>query len=316
MNEATATPPAEGTTPESTPPEGTPPENNSNGGIPAAVSPDGLLSGSSTPDPEGTPPEGTPPEGTAPEVTPVPGEVPKRPAHIAAQFWDEVKGEVLPEAMGKAYNDLRKQFNKLNQEKGEVPETPEDYLKDWLPPHRTRAGEGEKEGKEFTRYGELQTTDPVFQALAKAAKKNNLTAVQFKEFTQDIMEDLHGILPDPFDAQAELGKLGEAGPVVVETNLKWMEHLHKNGVLNEDQFNHLRGVGKTALGVEVVNILRLNSGEKPIPLNASVNSGVKTQDEVNAMVADPLYKKDGPDGDAFRAKVDLEFAKTFGTEEA
>ena len=76
------------------------------------------------------------------------------------------------------------------------------------------------------------------------------------------------------------------------------------------------GFGSTALGVQLTNKLRLNSGEKPIPgkLNGNANKGRKTPDECQAMMDDERYRADGAAGDAFRAEVDKAFAETFGTE--
>jgi len=207
-------------------------------------------------------------------------------------------------------------MNKLRQEKGgeKAPENAEEFLKDWVPPHRSRPGEGEKEGAELNKFGDLQPDDPVFVAMSKAAKSANMSKGQFDDFMQDALEHIHPLLKEPFNPEQELGKLGEGGDKMVQVNSSWIQRLQKNGVLNEDQHRLMLSFGATALGVEVVNALRLNSGEKPIPINTSVNSGVKTANEAQAMLADPRYNEDSPAGDAYRAEVDKVFAEVHGTE--
>lgn len=308
MNDATVTEES------SAPDEATGNENNSNGDSPQTAPNTGLLASAGTED------ETPAPETSDPDTTPEPGTIAERPTYIAEQFWDKQAGTLKDEALANSYNELRKEFNKLSQGKEaqeeKAPGDPKDYLKDFKPPHRTRPGEGQKEGELLDQYKNIQPDDPFFVAMSKAAKNSNLSKGQFDDMMQDVMEELHKTLPEPFNSEKELALLGEGGEKMVKTNSTWVNHLHKNGVLNEAQFNHLISVGNTALGVEVVNKLRINSGEKPIPVNASVNSGQKTPDECRAMVADKRYKEDGPAGDAYRKTVDAAFAETFGTNPA
>lgn len=296
-----------------TPETPAPPEDNSNGGAPQDP---GLLA--NPPSDAENPPASTPPAGEPTQTDGIPVTPGEKPAHIAEQFWDADKGAVKVDVLGESYNSLRNEMNKLRQEKGEPNGKPlenaEDFLKDWTPPHRSSPREGQKEGDELNKFGDLQPDDPVFVAMSQAAKNSNMSKGQFDDFMQGAMEHLHPLLKDPFNPQKELESLGEGGEKMVQVNSTWIERLQRNGILNEDQHRLMLSFGATALGVEVVNALRLNSGEKPIPVNASVNTGVKTQAEAQAMLNDDRYRQDGPVGDAYRAEVDKAFAETFGTE--
>lgn len=288
-------------------------EDNSNGNSSQANQDPGLLAdaGKKAGDPA--------PEAKDPTATPEPGTIAERPAYIAEQFWDVEKGTLKDEALANSYNELRNKFNKLSQDKGgKAPEKAEDYLVDYKPPHRARPSDGQKDGDLLDRYGELDPKDPVFVAMANFAKKGGMSPADFNDGMQELMETLHPILPEVFNPAKEKALLGEGAEQMIKTNRGWIDTLARNGVVNEDEFNLLLGFGATALGVQLTNKLRLNSGEKPIPvnLNGGANKGRKTPDECQAMMADERYHADGAVGDAYRAEVDKAFAETFGTDPA
>lgn len=263
-----------------------------------------------------TAPDFTPDPSQAADPSKAPSSV-ERPKDIGEQFWDPVKGEVRAEMLAKSYNEVRKQNNKLLQEKGDAaPENAEDYLKDYKPPHRARPGEGEKEGSELGRFGNIDAEDPMVVVMSKAAKNARLSKGQFDDFMQDVMEGIHPLLPEPFNAEKEMGLLGEGGEALVKANKSWVDRLASRGVLNENQYNLMLKFGSTAEGVLLTNALRIENGEKPIPVNASVATGKKTEAECAAMLADPRYNQDGPAGDTYRDEVDKEFALTHGTDPA
>jgi len=277
----------------------------------------GLLADAKKTDETKTPATETPPVDD-PTKTPA-TEIAERPPEIDEQFWDTEKGVVKGAVLGKSYKDLRTEFNKLQQDKGEkAPEKAEDYLTDFKPPHRSRPTGDQKEGDTLDRYGELKADDPVFIGLSKAAKGADMSQAQFNDFIQVALEELHPILPEPFNAEKEKALLGEGAENMITTNRDWLDTLARNGVLNEDEFKLLLAFGGTALGVQLTNKLRLNSGEKPIPikLNGNANTGRKTPDECQAMMADDRYYADGAAGDAYRKEVDAAFALTHGTEPA
>ncbi len=279
---------------------------------PAAKTP-GLMGQSGEGDPPPAEPPKHPAEGDPPPTEPAkPGE---RPEFIPEQFWNKESKEVDTEAMAKSYAELRNQNNKLLQDgPGKPLETAEEYLKDFVPPTKGRSGAQGEEGSPLDRFEEgLDANDPAFIAASKAAKAANLSKKMFNEFIITFMEETNRLLPEPIDVEKELESLGEGGTAMVQTNVNWVNALKTNGVLNEDQHALLFEFGSTALGVELVNALRTNSGEKPIPTGGSVNTGAKTPAECQAMIADERYRQDGPVGDAYRAEVDAEFAKAFGT---
>ena len=252
-----------------------------------------------------------------PEVEPEPQEESQaeRPDSLPEQFWDKEKGELKSESLVKSYLDLRKEFNKVKKEKGgkneKALETSEEYLEDFEVPKEIETEDGVKS---LDRIRDLPNDDPVVVSFSKAAKKYNLSKEQFTGIVADVLAGANDLLPEPFNREAEMEALGgeEKAIPVIRTNQKYLLHLHKNGVLNEDQYKYALDFGATAIGVETLNKLRVNAGEKPIPTGASVNTGAKTQDECAAMMNDPRYNEEGPAGDAYRAEVEAEFKKTYG----
>lgn len=296
-----------------TPPEGEAAATEGEAAAPKSDQAPGLLADASKKD------GGSVPASEEPAASGEPGDIGERPDYIPEQFWDPATGTLKDEALANSYKEIRNQNNKLMQEKGDkAPEKSEDYLKEYTPPHRTSPAEGEKEGAVMDRYGELSAEDPVFVAMADFAKNGNMSKADFDSGMQKLLETLHPILPEPFNAEKEKEVLGEGADHMIDTNRTWIDTLVRNGVINEDEFNLLLGFGGTALGVQLTNKLRLNSGEKPIPvnLNGGANKGRKTPAECQAMMADERYHADGPAGDAFRAEVDKAFIDTFGTEPA
>lgn len=238
-----------------------------------------------------------------------------RPEDIPEQFWDKEKKAVKAEAMGKSYKDLRNELNKLKQEGKKDPkalEKPEEFLEDYEAPKTFKDEKGTDQ--DLYRIGNIEKNDPALKVFAEAAAKAKLTKEQFNIIVPEFLGGIHEFLPEPFDRDAEIENLGGddlAGPLI-KINQGWLTHLHKNGVFNEDQFKYSLIFGETAIGVEVLNAIRVNSGEKPIPTGASVNTGIKTADELQAMMEDPRYGKETAEGKAYQEEVDAEFKKTHG----
>ena len=240
--------------------------------------------------------------------------VTERPDYLLEQHWDEKKGEINTEALAKSYKDLRKEFNKVKKEgvkDPKAPDTAEAYLTDFKSPTEFKDQEGVTH--ELDRIGEIAADDPGLTAAAGACKRHNVSKEAFEDIVISYLGAANELMPEPFNREAELESLGgeEKALPVISTNQKWLIHLHKTGVLNEDEYNLYLGLGRSALGIQALNKIRVNSGEKPIPIGATVSTGAKTPDELAAMMEDDRYRAETPAGEAYRAEVDAEYKKTF-----
>lgn len=239
-----------------------------------------------------------------------------RPDHVPEQFWDKDKGEVRVEALTKSYEDLRKEANRLREDKGKgaALETAEAYLEGFT--LQTTRGEGE-DAQTLDRVRNFKADDPALLAFAKVAKGLGLSKPDFDRGLTDFLFEINGMLPAPIDLDSERAKLGgkETAEIVVGTNKRWLKGLQTAGEINEAEYGRGISLCSDALGVQLVNKLRTMTGENPIPLREGiVPDGAKSMSELQAMQADPLYRDPGAKGDAYRATVEAEYAKSVGTE--
>jgi len=70
----------------------------------------------------------------------------------------------------------------------------------------------------------------------------------------------------PFDEAAEAEKFGTNAKGVAQANKTWVDNLHKTGVISEAEHLHVLNMGKDAVGLSVVNKLRMQGGGKAIPV--------------------------------------------------
>ena len=222
------------------------------------------------------------------------GDLAERPGHVPEQFWDKDKGEVRLAALTKSYEDLRKEANRLREDKGKgaALETAEAYLEGFT--LSTTRGEGD-DIQNLDRVRKFNTDDPALLTFAKVAKK----------------------LPPPIDLDSEREKLGgkETAAVKIGTNKRWLKNLQTSGEINEAELGRGIAFCADALGVQLIDKLRTMTGEAPIPLRGGiVPDGAKSKAELEAMIADPLYRDPGAKGEAYRVTVDEEYAKSVGTD--
>ena len=114
-----------------------------------------------------------------------------------------------------------------------------------------------------------------------------------------------------FDREAEFAKLGPNGENIVNGVVKWAEGLVNNGAWTAEDFDEFKFMGGTASGIRALNRLRQYYGEKTIPVDATPDSeAMPTEEELQAMVADPQYNKDP----SFRRKVADQFVRKYGSD--
>lgn len=237
----------------------------------------------------------------------------ERPEWCPEQFWDKEKGEPRSEQMSKSYGELRNELNRMKTEgDGKAPEKAEEYLKDWKMP--------EKVGDEsLDRIRDIPSDDPLMGAFASAAHKRGLSQESFDGMLSDVLVAMNGMMPEPYDEIGELEKLGgpDQGKAAIDTNKRFLQSMRNGGQLTAEEFNRGISMCSDALGVQLLDKLRVGSGEKPIPISLGQGGGGgKSEAELSAMMGDPLYREDGPKGDAYRAKVSQQIKDAVGDKPA
>lgn len=229
-----------------------------------------------------------------------------RPENIPEQFWDAEAGEVKTVELAKSYSDLRKQFNQLQNDKGEVPEDQAEYLTNF---------EFKREDGKTDNIPDIADDDPGLAAAAAAAKNAGLSTSQFASFVNDFLQAidpaLSDAMPEQVDLDAEIAKLGgkEKAIPVIKANAMFIRTMVDSGTFSEAEAEYAKKFAETAVGVSVLNKLRVNTGEAPIPMNVIVTEGAKSEADIQKMMADDRYKAQGSEGDAYRAEVEEEIAR-------
>lgn len=235
-----------------------------------------------------------------------------RPEFLPEQFWDPKSGANL-EKLAKSYSELRGAHNKLLNDKGgkvEVPEEAAGYLEGFEVQRTMGEGENASELKNVKEFG---NDDPALVAAAEAAKKAGLSKDQFGTFASSFLHLIDGLVEAPLDVNAEIDALGgkEKAIPLIKTNKMFIETMARSGQFSEEEAAFAQQFAKTAVGLRVLNKLRVATGEKPIPSSGEVygGSGAKSEAEIQAMMNDPRYKAATPQGDAYRAEVAEEIDK-------
>lgn len=253
----------------------------------------------------------TPPEEKDPEKPSVDGE---RPENIPEKFWDAEKKSIKTDSLVKSYTDLEKQYGKLKNDKQDpVPESVEDYTKDFKMPALERKNGEETEKAD--RIAAFEKDDPALQGFAKAAKNHGLSKKQFDGMLGDMLFEFNGLMPEPYDEKAEMDALGGESKAlaVIDINQKWLNRLEKTNTIDAEEKNFLMDLGGTALGIRTLNKIRQQTGEKHIPVHTVVSgNGNKTRDELYALRDhEDWNSKDDSKKKAYRQYVDSEYNKSF-----
>ncbi len=174
-----------------------------------------------------------------------------RPEWLPKNFWNEDTSEANYEQLGNSYNKLRAEFNRKNDDK--AGETLDEYS-----------------SEEFLTKVGIKADDQALTAALEVASDLGMGVKQTQSFISTYMDKIKDILPTPVDQKAELDKLGKNGPHVVAGLKVWVDGLKNKGHLNDDSYQALMDVGKTAAGVKALDSLRRQTGVTNIPTGEAI----------------------------------------------
>lgn len=224
----------------------------------------------------------------------------ERPEFIKEKFWDPEKGEVRLEELAKANSELEK---KLGSGAGKVPEKPEEYTLEVSDELKTALFNGEDPSK-----------DPVIQKLQEKLHEANVpqevySAVMDKALEAIVENQKENPIPT-IDPKDEMKKLGDNAPAIVEDQMRFLSGMYNRGELSEDAAQEILILTETAAGINALQALRNHFGDnQKIPMNLAAGGGIKSGDELRAMMADKKYGTDAE----YTAQVDNEYQKKYGT---
>ena len=220
-----------------------------------------------------------------------PGGDGEKPEWLPDRFWDSDSGEADYEGLAKSQNAL---YKMMRNGKHKVPEGGEYDLR-------------------FVNE-RIAEDDELLGKFKEVAADRGLSQDDFEKIVGLVMETMPEDVGEPeqkFDREAEFAKLGPNGENIVNGVVKWAEGLVNNGAWTAEDFAEFKFMGGTAAGIRALNRLRQYYGEKTIPVDATPDTeAMPTEEELQAMVADPQYKKDP----SFRRKVADQFVRKYGSD--
>lgn len=236
--------------------------------------------------------------------------------NVPEKFWDKDgdklnEGAVLKAALdaGKTVRQLQndlveaKKLTGKPEDKSGVPEDVKGYLADsegdnpFIKDGHLQLGEDAKNLKP------VPIDDPVVQLFAEQAQKHGLTKDVFTSIVSEVLAGVDDAVP-VIDLEAEAEKFGNNAGAVASTNKTWADNMKEAGELSGAEHIQLLNMGQTAVGLSLVNKLRISSGGKSIPVNESgVGGELPSKEEWYASKpdhrTDPVgYKKWQEDGAA------------------
>jgi len=210
---------------------------------------------------------------------------------IPEKFWDKEADKMNEPAVLKAAIDAGKTVRQLQNDLAEakkdgpagvdkdVPEDAAGYLKD---------SEGDDK---FIIDGKLQLSDdaknlkpvpiddPVIQQFAAIAKEEGFSPERFQRIVSKVLTSVDQNAPT-LDLEAEAEKFGSNAKAVAGTNKTWADNMKEIGEISAAEHVHLLNMGQTAVGLSVVNKLRMATGGKSIPLGGGgVGGELPSKDE-------------------------------------
>jgi hypothetical protein len=223
------------------------------------------------------------------------------PEYIPEKFWDTERNEIKVEELGASYKaleqklgmrteDLVKQVQEdyENQRKSSVPESYEVRLPE-IP-----------EDVEIT----VDPEQDLVKSWQQICRDNGLSQEVFDQGVAAFVNNEIAGLPN---LQEEMSKLGDNAKERIEAADLWSKKY-----LSTDAYNAIANMAATAEGVKALEEIMSLSKNKPLP-NTNTVVDVELDDrDLQSMMADPRYWKEGSKDQAYIAKVTNLYQKKYG----
>lgn len=225
------------------------------------------------------------------------------PEYIPEKFWDTERNEIKVEELGASYKaleqklgmrteDLVKQVQEdyENQRKSSVPESYEVRLPQDIP-----------EDVEIT----VDPEQDLVKSWQQICKDNGLSQEVFDQGVAAFVNNEIAGLPN---LQEEMSKLGDNAKERIEAADLWSKKY-----LSTDSYNAIANMAATAEGVKALEEIMSLSRNKPLPNTNTVVDVELDERDLQSMMQDPRYWKDGSKDPAYIAKVTNLYQKKYGS---
>lgn len=208
----------------------------------------------------------------------------ERPDFWPEKFWNKDKAEPDLEGISKSYVELEKKF-------------------------RSGSHKPPEDGKYNLEAAGLSEDDPVVKAYAGWAQKYGISQQAFDDLAKEVSSMSAGQQEAVKQSmEQELEALGPNAKAIISNMASWGRGMVNKGIWSDDEFKEFTKWGDTAKGIKALSKLRETyEGRVPLETLKADPEGSVSKEELDAMVADPKYKKDP----AYRAKVEKLFSKMY-----
>lgn len=202
----------------------------------------------------------------------------KETLKVPEKFWDKDGKKLNEGAVLKAALDAGKNVRTLQNELAEAKkgvgsgmdkDTPEDaagYLADG-DADDAMVKDGHLQLKDGAKnLKPVPVDDPVVKLFAEVAKEEGFSKERFERIVGKVLAGVDDAVPT-IDLEAEAEKFGPNAKAVAVTNKTWADNMLKAGAISEAERVHLLNMGMSAVGLSVVNKIRIMTGGKNIPVN-------------------------------------------------
>jgi hypothetical protein len=223
------------------------------------------------------------------------------PEYIPEKFWDTERNEIKVEELGASYKaleqklgmrteDLVKQVQEdyENQRKSSVPESYEVRLPE-VP-----------EDVEIT----VDPEQELVKSWQQICRDNGLSQEVFDQGVAAFVNNEIAGLPN---LQEEMAKLGDNARERIEAADLWSKKY-----LSTDSYDAIANLASTAEGVKALEEIMSLSRSKPLPNTNTVIDVELDERDLQSMMKDPRYWKEGMKDPAYIAKVTNLYQKKYG----
>jgi len=223
------------------------------------------------------------------------------PEYIPEKFWDTERNEIKVEELGASYKaleqklgmrteDLVKQVQEdyENQRKSSVPESYEVRLPE-VP-----------EDVEIT----VDPEQELVKSWQQICRDNGLSQEVFDQGVAAFVNNEIAGLPN---LQEEMAKLGDNARERIEAADLWSKKY-----LSTDAYDAIANLASTAEGVKALEEIMSLSRSKPLPNTNTVMDVELDERDLQSMMKDPRYWKEGMKDPAYIAKVTNLYQKKYG----
>jgi hypothetical protein len=220
----------------------------------------------------------------------------EKPDGLDDAFWDEENKSIKQDDLIEAYKKeqekalgLRRKLSEKGTDK--APKSAEEYMLD-------------------ESLNELLPSDsPTTSLLKEKALEAGLSKDKFNAFLSSVMPALkeNGMIADAplseeeqkqqFEEfkQAELDKLGKDGPKILQGLANWGAGMVNSGALSKDELPVFESMITDADSMTVLTKIMGMTGQKPIPVKTSVQDGLPSREEIDAIIASKAYDEGNPE---------------------